>query len=51
VRWIQGTAEDIPTLGIGPCRVVTFGQSFHRVASWKLPKPSTTSSSRAVHWF
>jgi SAM-dependent methyltransferase len=31
VRWIQGTAEDIPTLGIGPCRVVTFGQSFHRV--------------------
>jgi SAM-dependent methyltransferase len=31
VRWIQGTAADIPTLGIEPCRVVTFGQSFHRV--------------------
>jgi SAM-dependent methyltransferase len=31
VRWIQGTAEDIPSLGVGPCRVVTFGQSFHRV--------------------
>jgi hypothetical protein len=31
VRWVQGTAEDIPTLGLPPCRVVTFGQSFHRV--------------------
>lgn len=31
VRWIQGTAEDIPMLAIEPCRVVTFGQSFHRV--------------------
>lgn len=31
VRWIQGTAEDIPALGIAPCRAVTFGQSFHRV--------------------
>jgi len=31
VRWIHGTAEDIPSLDIGPCRVVTFGQSFHRV--------------------
>lgn len=32
VRWLKGVAEDIATLGIGPCRVVTFGQSFHRVA-------------------
>jgi hypothetical protein len=31
VRWIRGVAEEISTLGIGPCRVVTFGQSFHRV--------------------
>jgi ubiquinone/menaquinone biosynthesis C-methylase UbiE len=31
VRWVMGVAEDIPTLGLGPCRVVTFGQSFHRV--------------------
>ncbi len=31
VRWVQGVAEDIPTLGIGPCRAATFGQSFHRV--------------------
>ena len=31
VRWIQGVAEDIPTFDVGPCRVVTFGQSFHRV--------------------
>jgi ubiquinone/menaquinone biosynthesis C-methylase UbiE len=30
VRWIQGVAEDLPTLGAGPCRLVTFGQSFHR---------------------
>jgi SAM-dependent methyltransferase len=31
VRWIRGVAEEISTLEIGPCRVVTFGQSFHRV--------------------
>jgi ubiquinone/menaquinone biosynthesis C-methylase UbiE len=31
VRWLQGVAEDIPELDIGPCRVVTFAQSFHRV--------------------
>jgi SAM-dependent methyltransferase len=31
VRWIQGVAEDIPSLELGSCRVVTFGQSFHRV--------------------
>ena len=31
VRWLQGVAEEIPTLGVGACRVVTFGQSFHRV--------------------
>lgn len=31
VRWVQGAAEEIVALGIEPCRVVTFGQSFHRV--------------------
>jgi SAM-dependent methyltransferase len=31
VRWLQGVAEDIPTLSLGACRAVTFGQSFHRV--------------------
>ena len=31
VRWVLGEAEDIPVLGLGPCQVVTFGQSFHRV--------------------
>src|SRR5579871_5194929 len=31
VRWQEAKAEDIPALGIGPCRVVTFAQSFHRV--------------------
>ena len=31
VRWVLGVAEDIPVLDLGPCRVVTFGQSFHRV--------------------
>lgn len=31
VRWVLGVAEDIPVLGLEPCRVVTFGQSFHRV--------------------
>lgn len=31
VRWVQALAEDIPVLGVGSFRVVTFGQSFHRV--------------------
>jgi ubiquinone/menaquinone biosynthesis C-methylase UbiE len=31
VRWIQGTAEELSAMDIGPCQVVTFGQSFHRV--------------------
>ena len=31
VHWVQGVAEDIATLNLGLCRVVTFGQSFHRV--------------------
>lgn len=29
VRWTQGCAEDIATLGLGMFRLVTFGQSFH----------------------
>jgi hypothetical protein len=28
---VRGVAEEIPTMHLGPCRVVTFGQSFHRV--------------------
>lgn len=31
VRWRRGVADDISSLGVGPCRVVTFAQSFHRV--------------------
>jgi SAM-dependent methyltransferase len=31
VRWIRGVAEDLGSLAVGPCRLVTFGQSFHRV--------------------
>ena len=31
VSWVQGVAEDISALGPGSWRVVTFGQSFHRV--------------------
>ena len=30
VSWIQARAEDLPGLGLGTFRVVTFGQSFHR---------------------
>jgi ubiquinone/menaquinone biosynthesis C-methylase UbiE len=30
ICWVQGVAEEIATLGLGPWRVVTFGQSFHR---------------------
>jgi SAM-dependent methyltransferase len=29
VRWVQGTAEDLASMGTGPCRLVTFGQSYH----------------------
>jgi SAM-dependent methyltransferase len=29
IRWVQALAEDIPTLGLGQFRLVTFGQSFH----------------------
>ena len=28
IRWIKALAEDIPTLDLGPCKLVTFGQSF-----------------------
>ena len=31
VRCVQGVADDIATLNLGSWRVVTFGQSFHRV--------------------
>jgi SAM-dependent methyltransferase len=27
-RWVQAVAEAIPTLDLGPCRLVTFGQSY-----------------------
>jgi SAM-dependent methyltransferase len=29
VRWIQAVAEELPALGLGGFRLVTFGQSFH----------------------
>lgn len=29
--FVQATAEELPTLGLAPARVVAFGQSFHRV--------------------
>jgi SAM-dependent methyltransferase len=32
IRWVRGRAEDLPDLGIGPCRLVTFGQSYHWTA-------------------
>ncbi len=32
VRWVRGVAEDLTRLDLGPCRVVTFGQSFHWTA-------------------
>jgi SAM-dependent methyltransferase len=30
VRWVKALAEQIPQLDLGPCRVVSFGLSFHR---------------------
>ncbi|HEU4324536.1 MAG TPA: class I SAM-dependent methyltransferase [Roseiflexaceae bacterium] len=29
IRWVRALAEDIPALGLGVFRLVTFGQSFH----------------------
>jgi len=29
IRWVQGLAEDLPAVAPGPCRLVTFGTSFH----------------------
>ncbi len=29
VQWVRGLAEEIPDLGLGTFRLVTFGQSFH----------------------
>ena len=29
MRWVQGTAEGLGALDLGPCRLVTFGQSYH----------------------
>jgi SAM-dependent methyltransferase len=31
IRWVQGLAEQIPELDLGVFRLVTFGQSFHRM--------------------
>jgi ubiquinone/menaquinone biosynthesis C-methylase UbiE len=28
IRWVEAVAEAIPTLGLGSCKLVTFGQSF-----------------------
>jgi SAM-dependent methyltransferase len=28
IRWVESVAEEIPALRLGPCRLVTFGQSF-----------------------
>jgi ubiquinone/menaquinone biosynthesis C-methylase UbiE len=28
IRWVKAVAEAIPELGLGPCKLVTFGQSF-----------------------
>ncbi|MBO0703196.1 MAG: methyltransferase domain-containing protein [Candidatus Dormibacteraeota bacterium] len=30
IRWVEGRAEDIPSLGLGSFDAVTMGQSFHR---------------------
>ncbi|MGH9019074.1 MAG: class I SAM-dependent methyltransferase, partial [Acidimicrobiales bacterium] len=32
LRWVRGLAEEIPVLGLGRFRLVTFGQSFHRAS-------------------
>jgi len=29
ITWIQARAEDLPAVAPGPCRLVTFGQSFY----------------------
>jgi hypothetical protein len=32
LRWVPGTAEALGELELGPCRLVTFGQSYHWTA-------------------
>jgi SAM-dependent methyltransferase len=32
IGWVRGVAEDLAGLGTGPCRLVTFGQSYHWTA-------------------
>lgn len=32
IRWVRGLAEQLPALGLGTFRLVTFGQSFHWTA-------------------
>jgi SAM-dependent methyltransferase len=32
LRWVEGTAERLGQLDLGPCRLVTFGQSYHWTA-------------------
>jgi SAM-dependent methyltransferase len=32
LRWVDGTAEALGDLDLGPCRLVTFGQSYHWTA-------------------
>jgi SAM-dependent methyltransferase len=32
LRWVQGTAEGLGQFEFGPCRLVTFGQSYHWTA-------------------
>jgi len=55
VRWVQGVAEDIAALNLSSWRVVTFGQSFHRVrrlevaeAVYDLLVPPRTPSGRPI---
>jgi hypothetical protein len=47
---VAATAEQLPRLGVAPVRLVTFGQSFHRVDRLPVAEACTTCSSRAAPW-
>ena len=50
VDFVRATAEQLPTLGLSPVRMVTFGQSFHRTDRLVVAETVYRLSSPAGRW-